>query len=205
MLDEIREYISTIKPPCISLHVVNPFFEEIQVHFKVRFKPGYDKGFYAKKLNEELKQFLAPWAYNAIDVVIGGKVHSSVIINFIDEREYVDYLSCFRMDQRGATGVMMNIEEAAPTTASSVLTSAPSHKITVLEKDDCDCSDNEIKVHNLSQDDCDCESTDPSGEDGSANKAGVGVMTVGNTFIIGASSDNEGIDFMQIGNDFDIQ
>lgn len=211
MLEEIKQYISTINPPCSELHVVNPFFEEIQVHFNVRFHPGYDNGFYGKKLEEELKQFLAPWAYNAVDVVIGGKIHSSVIINFIEEREYVDFVACFRMDLLTANGPIPNIEEAAPTTASSILTSAISHDITVLDTDDCKCSDNEIGHPVPADVDIECEDERWLGSgsgSGSGSRrgrsSGIGGMIVGGSFIIGISPD-PGIDFMQIENDFDIQ
>jgi hypothetical protein len=206
-LKEIQQFITQINPPCSELHVVNPFFEEIKLHFNVRFLPGYDSGFYRSKLEEDLKQFLAPWAYNAVDVVIGGKIHSSVIINFIEEREYVDFVACFKMDLIDKDGNRIkDIAEASPTTASSILTSAASHDILVLADDDCRCNDNIVldELPAPGDEGCECDETSGNGSGKPGPSTGIGKMKVGATFIIGFSPD-PGIGYMEIENDFDIQ
>ncbi len=107
-----------------TLQVLNPKFEEIQVDFQVEFKSA-DWGFYAKKLNEDLKRFLAPWAYQSnAEILFGGKLHRSVLLNHVEERDYVDYVREFKMNH-WVDGALLNanIEEIYPTSSRSVFTS----------------------------------------------------------------------------------
>lgn len=206
-LTEISDYIKTINPPCVELHVRNPIFEQIQVNFNVRFLPGYDNGFYGQLLETEIKQFLAPWAYNTKDIVFGGVIHKSMLINFVEERPYVDFVTCFNMDQIIPTGkntlpiTLKNIEEAVTSTSASILTSAHSHKITVLETDDCKCDDNLIIKPMLNPD-------QPCDECGVDNKekspTGIGADEILTTFIIGHKP-RTGIDYWAIEKDFEVQ
>lgn len=215
-LTEIGEFLKTINPPGVTLHVKNPFFEEIEVDFKVKFHAGYDKGFYTKQLEEDIKRFLAPWAYDSTDVMLGGKIHRSVIINFIEEREYVDFVLFFKMHHY-PPGVsrddgFQDVEEAITTTSSSILTSAPSHKIIALEKDECDFTvsspeykDNIVEVRNIAplDDECACDT-----ENEKLDKvlvSGIGRMGIEGNFIIGARRPDKTVGNMEIEKDFDIQ
>jgi hypothetical protein len=204
-LTRINDYIATINPPCVALHVRNPIFEEIQVDFNVRFHPGFDNGYYGKLLEEELRQFLAPWAYDTKDIVFGGRIHKSRIINFVEERPYVDFVTCFNMDQIIPTGINTkpiinkNINEALTTTSASIFTSAPTHKIVVLETEACDCDDNLVKEPMLAPG----QPCDPCG---TADKIedGIGADEIGTSFIIGHAQQT-GVDFWVIEQDFNVQ
>lgn len=97
-LIKIEEYLKKITSPFVHVHAKNPLFEEIKTSFKVKFHTGTDKGRYLKLLNEDIVKFLSPWAFDETkDVTFGGKVYASNIINFIEEQDYVDYITCFRM------------------------------------------------------------------------------------------------------------
>lgn len=204
-LTEIHDFISTINPPCVELHVRNPIFEEIQVDFNVKFHPGFDNGFYGKQLEDELRQFLAPWAYGTEDIAFGGRIHKSRIINFVEERPYVDFVTCFNMDQIIPQGVNKapridkNIDEAITTTSASILTSAPTHKILVLETEACECDDNFVKEPILAPD----QPCDPCGT-ADVIEDGIGADEIGTSFIIGHAK-QEGIDFWIIEQDFNVQ
>jgi hypothetical protein len=96
--DFLRERIS----PFIYLRVENPVYEPLQLSFNVGFHKGYDEGFYGKKLHQELQQFLSPWAFAAEidernDLVFGGELHKSVVLKFIEDREYVDFVNDFNL------------------------------------------------------------------------------------------------------------
>ncbi|MBI3509749.1 MAG: baseplate J/gp47 family protein [Bacteroidetes bacterium] len=205
-LAEISDFIDTIKPPCAELHVRNPLFEEILVDFKVKFLPGFDNGFYGQQLNEEIKQFLAPWAYATKDIVFGGIIHKSMIINFVEERPYVDFVTCFNMEQIIPVGknvppiILKNIEAAETSTSASVLTSAPLHKIVVLETEDCECDTNLVlnPIPNPGQPCDDC------GGKKEVILTGIGADEITTTFIIGHSP-KEGVDFWIIEQDFIVQ
>lgn len=112
-LENIRNYLMDYVSPFVHLNVENPVYEQILVHFKVGFYPGYDSGFYGKLLNEEIKKFLSPWAFEeGVDIVFGGKVYKSDILAFIENRDYVDYITDFKLyhvfsgPRRGGIGDM---------------------------------------------------------------------------------------------------
>lgn len=217
-MTEIGDYLKLLHPPCAELSVRNPIYEEVEMDFSVRFLPGYDNGFYAQELDREIRQFLAPWAFDSgRDLVFGGKLHKSVVLNFVEERPYVDYVTCFNMNQYipslTGTQVQNNIDEAVASTSASILTSFTSHKIHVLETDDCECESNEVTQPYMAPptiQDCECGTVDP----GTAVTDGIGADEIANDFIIGHTSgdndplgntDGDGIGFWGIENDFDVQ
>ena len=62
------------------------------------FSAGRNEGYYKQLLNEELNRFLSPWAYDeGADIVIGGRIYANVIINFIEQRPYVDYVANIKL------------------------------------------------------------------------------------------------------------
>jgi hypothetical protein len=203
ILSEINDLVSKVNPPCVELHVKNPVYEEVKVSFNVRFYAGYDIGFYGKQLQDEIRQFLAPWAYGVQEIHFGQTIHASVIINFIEKRPYVDFVACFTMDQITGTKILKDIEEAVPQTAASILTSAVTHDINVLETDDCECDDNVVKTE-VEDASCSCDH-DPVQP--MKKVFGVGGSEIGNNFIVGDGSpfNPDGIDFMEIGDDFNVE
>ena len=115
-------------------------------------------------MNEAIIEFLSPWAYaTGSDIVFGGKIHKSVILNFVEEQEYVDYITCFEMfhfipgDSTGNSE--KDVDEAIASTSASVLGSYSEHLITVLENDgECACDDNVIEtIEMASTDECPCD------------------------------------------------
>ncbi|HTF04397.1 MAG TPA: baseplate J/gp47 family protein [Bacteroidia bacterium] len=205
-LTEIQEYVNAIKPPCAHLHVRNPIFEEIQVEFQVKFLTGFDIGFYGQQLEEEIRQFLAPWTYGTKDIVFGGRIHKSMIINFVEDRPYVDFVTCFNMHQIVPTGlntpprILRDIDDAITTTSASILTSASTHLITVLETEDCACDDNLVLQPMLAPpvpcDDC--------GQPEDKVATGIGADEITTTFIIGHEP-AAGVDFWFIEENFEVQ
>jgi hypothetical protein len=98
ILLEIEAYLKKLTSPFVKIHAKNPVYEQVIVAFKVQFYTGTDKGFYLKKLNEEIVQYLTPWAFSEnVDVQFGQKIYASSIINFIEERPYVDFITDFVM------------------------------------------------------------------------------------------------------------
>ena len=117
----------------MRLEVQNPVYEEILVTFDVGFHSGYDLGLYVERLNEAIKQYLSPWAYeNSHDIVFGGRIHKSSIINFIEEKEYVDYVNNFVLYHKYREGNDMceiATDEAEARTSRSILVSVEQHRI----------------------------------------------------------------------------
>jgi len=150
LLRQMQEYLATITSPFVKLHVKSPQFEEIQLDFKVKFHEHMDESFYRQLLDTEIERFLSPWAYDQTrEISFGGKIVKSVLLNFVEERPYVDFVSCFKMNHiiKRVESVHMtelqDIEEATGSTSMSVLVSYFNektnlrHKITVISE--CDC------------------------------------------------------------------
>lgn len=140
-----------------NIQVVNPLYELIQVKCCVRFRTGFPPLFYSTQLNNDLHSFLAPWIVNFDgDLLFSGELHTSAILNFIEEREYVDVVTHFQVchftiDQE--TGeplpVSGNDIEGNPipvssdvirtSTARSILTTYPAgHEIQLWGEPGCD-------------------------------------------------------------------
>jgi hypothetical protein len=136
LLQRIEAYLRQRGSCFARLHVRNPQFEEVRVSFKLKLYDGYDVAFYVKQLQEELTRFLSPWAYPGGGTpTFGGKVVKSVLINFVEERPYVDYVTDFQLfhDIAGVQGTA-DLNEVSGSLAVSILVSARAsrHAITVL-------------------------------------------------------------------------
>lgn len=136
-LGEIRSLLVKLNSPFVKLDVRNPKYEAIKVRFGVEFHVGYDRTFYKEKLNEEIKEFLSPWAFGKEeDLIFGGSINRSIILNFVEERPYVDYVTNFQMfHKEDENRALIEKFVAEGTTASSVLVTALDH---IIEEASCD-------------------------------------------------------------------
>lgn len=151
LLTDIDIFLQKIKNPFATLHVVNPRFEEVLVDFEVRFHELMDEVFYRNLLDLEIEQFLCPWAFDFNQkIILGGSINKSSLINFVEERPYVDFVSCFKLHHiiRNEEGMIIdmksNLEEVVAASGRSVLVSHfdvekpdPRHKIKVIQT--CTC------------------------------------------------------------------
>jgi hypothetical protein len=145
LLTSIKNYLSGQVSPFVKLHVVNPKFEEVQFEFSVTITPPLDETFYVKQLSLDIEKFLCPWAYTSDrDIEFGGKISKSVVLNFIEERYYVDHVACFKMHhiiERGGD-TRYDVEEAQTVTGISILVSYYDELTGVrhlINEKPCDC------------------------------------------------------------------
>jgi len=149
LLADIQIYLAGLTSPFVTVNVCNPQFEEVQFAFSVTFKENYDPVYYTNQLNNDIEQFLTPWAFgNPQDIDFGTTIQKSVVLNFVEQRVYVDYVTCFIMSQIIRNGSVVeqtfyNIEEATPTTARSILVSyydaATNTRHLISTPANCDC------------------------------------------------------------------
>jgi hypothetical protein len=142
LLEEIAAYLQTIMPPAVKVIVRNPRFEEVTYRLAVKFSDGYDRGYYLNKLNDDIKRFLSPWAYDRqAELNFGSTVYSASLINYLEQQSYVDYLANFnplRQTIKHATYTealpMFLADDNSVTTKypDSILVSAASHVIDVI-------------------------------------------------------------------------
>jgi hypothetical protein len=222
LLQQIDQHIKKINPPCAELHVRNPYFEEVQADFEVKFLPGFDNGFYAKQLEEDLKKFLAPWAFDGTDLFFGGRLHKTVILDYVEDLPYVDYVTCFRINQFvpvealraadadrisfpvGGFELLKDLDEAVATTSASILTSASKHIIRVQEEEICECPDNDVVQPYLPPTFNDPDCGDDPNKSAKPNE-GVGLDVLEDDFIIGRPRRTEGIGYWTVNTDFNVQ
>ena len=151
VLGEIDRFLRARMSCFAQLHVRNPQFEEVRVALRVRLRDGADETFHVNRLKQEITEFLSPWAFRAqARPQFNGTVHRSVLVNFIEERPYVDYISDVRLFRRLPGAAEETFDETVQgSRAISILVSAPASHHTVLPipasaltpapADDCAC------------------------------------------------------------------
>jgi hypothetical protein len=138
MLDEIKLYLKKHTNLFVAsqfavgteqvdyLQVLNPLYEQLKVKTCVRFYDGLDVAYYKYVLNQDLKMFLSPWAFDANkEINFGSTYHKSVILNFIEERKYVDVVLGFEVIHFKDNVKVPDYDAdlIIPTTSRSILTS----------------------------------------------------------------------------------
>ncbi|WP_051640108.1 baseplate J/gp47 family protein [Cellulomonas sp. URHE0023] len=133
VLREIERFLRVRMSCFAQLHVRNPQFEEVSVALRVRLRDGFDETFHHDRLKREIVEFLSPWAYRAgARPQFNGTVHKSVLVNFIEERPYVDYVSDVRLYRKLPDAAPEHFPETVVgSTAISILVSAPADGHTV--------------------------------------------------------------------------
>ena len=143
-LQEIKDYLLTRTNPWVQLSVKSPFYVSVKARFAVRFNTGYNTGYYQNKLQEDLKRYLSPWAYDETATIpMGNKVHANMLVNFLEEQVYVDYVSRIKLFQSDdavsytdVTALHGQTEYVAfSTRADAVLVSADRHEVDLITED----------------------------------------------------------------------
>ncbi|HEU5218314.1 MAG TPA: baseplate J/gp47 family protein, partial [Gemmatimonadales bacterium] len=141
LLAEIQAYLAERAPSDARVQVRNAQYVQVQVRLGVRFRPGLDEGFAQRRLNDDLIRFLSPWAFDeGAELMIGGKIYANSILDFIDRREYVDFvvgLKLFRSrDGKNYDLVLPPVGDydyhVATTAPDQVLVAAPRHYFDVI-------------------------------------------------------------------------
>ena len=141
LIRDIEAFLADKTPAFASLRVKNAHFVALKVRCGVRFMPGTDEGFCRQRLNDDINRFLSPWAYDdTADLVIGGSIYANSIINFIEQRDYVDFIAGLRLFTI-EDGLVKLVPEAAgyharPQRPDAVLVAATEHEFDVIAASD---------------------------------------------------------------------
>ncbi|MDF0651248.1 MAG: baseplate J/gp47 family protein [Nitrospira sp.] len=140
LLEEIGRFLRKRLSCFVNLHVKNPQFEEVLVSCGVRLREGLDETFYETKLQEAITRFLSPWAFpGGGHPSFGGKIYKSVLINFVEDQPYVDYVTDFQLFHEfvDGDGVQQKKEgnEVEGSKAVSILVSVPAeqHDVRIIK------------------------------------------------------------------------
>lgn len=127
--DEIKDYVQNRAPFFVEIAVVTPKYKQAKVDCTFTLREGYtDKKYYASLLNEQLKQFLAPWSSGAVGIDFRTDKNESQIEEFIENLPYVDYIDSFSLTVDDAP--VNQGDPLQPEGAFSIVTSDEQHKIT---------------------------------------------------------------------------
>jgi hypothetical protein len=129
-LSEATAHLEQLTGMRVRVKVGNPSYQKVQVDFKVRFHPGYEFNYYSEQLKQKLVEFLSPWTYDGNRTLsFGGRVYRSVLLDFVEEVEYVDYITDFKMYSYIEVSHGMDIPEASPVRPDALLVSEATHMI----------------------------------------------------------------------------
>jgi uncharacterized phage protein gp47/JayE len=129
-LSHIKTYVQKRTGEQVKVTVKNPTYQKLLLDFKVKFHPGKEFNYYSEKLKQHLIQFLSPWAYTGnSDISFGGKIYKSVLIDVVEDLDYVDYVTDFRMYSYTEVANRHDINEAQPETPDVILVSNNTHFI----------------------------------------------------------------------------
>ncbi|HRI63313.1 MAG TPA: baseplate J/gp47 family protein, partial [Polyangium sp.] len=143
LLGSIQQYLSARASRWVTVRARNANYRAVRVRLGVHFSEKGNQAYWMGRLNDELNRFLSPWAYDeGADVVVGGKIYASSIVEFVDRRAYVDYvagISLFYTDDEGERFTFLRppgdaggaycVEAGGP---DRVLVAYPKHRIDLL-------------------------------------------------------------------------
>ncbi|WP_298511790.1 hypothetical protein [uncultured Kordia sp.] len=134
-LNAIETYINELNTLHVKAKVVSPVYEPVKIMLDARFYEGLDANFYAKKLKEDLAQYLSPWAFDKNQPIsFGNALYASEVIFYIENLDYVDYIKDFKMLHDGDEK-----DEIIPTDQKSILTSVvpETHAVNAITTVEC--------------------------------------------------------------------
>lgn len=130
-LNRIEDYFHNLNSPLIKTTVINPEYEEVRVVLDVQFYKGFDEVHYKAVLKNDLTRLLSPWAFdNTASIRFGLSLHKSIVIDFVEKLEYVDFVSNLKLFQtNAATGIEKEVNIAVPSSPEAILVSSKSHSV----------------------------------------------------------------------------
>ena len=110
--------------------VKNPSYQRVKLAFKVRFMPGKPFNFYSQELNKAIVQVLSPWSFDPSSTLeFGGQVYRSVLLDFVEELPYVDFVTDFKLFSPDSATPQRDVAHVSAETPDAILVSDASHII----------------------------------------------------------------------------
>lgn len=171
-LNRIKSLLKDITPPFIAarnkLFVTNPSYTRIRVNCGAKFHEGLDEAYYTKELKLDIMRLLSPWAFNKDHAInFERKLYKSLIINYIEELPYINFVCCFEVYKVTAAGEDELVED------ETLSASGPA---------DILISDSEHTIHPVEGDTCDCEKLGRNEEKEQVIASGIGAMVIETNF-----------------------
>ncbi|HJT72401.1 MAG TPA: hypothetical protein VJ720_00250, partial [Chitinophaga sp.] len=98
ILERVSDYLRTRTSVFANVQVINPTYQPVSFSGNIRFREGRDVNYYKKVVEKEVQEYLSPWVNSGSqDIVFGGTLMMSSVLQFIEQRDYVDYVTDFNM------------------------------------------------------------------------------------------------------------
>lgn len=131
-LDEVATFLNTHSSSWVEHHVTNPLYEPVKISVKIKLKKGFEFNYYEKIVDGMLQKFLSPWITNtSSDIHFGGKITKSMIVKFLEDLEFVDFLTDLSLFHsiNGGKSFGSNAEVAEASNPAAILVSSSRHEI----------------------------------------------------------------------------
>ncbi|MFD2563161.1 baseplate J/gp47 family protein [Aquimarina rubra] len=145
-LDKIQKFLQDRAPNTAEISVGNPVYLQVLTRCTIKFNTGLDVIFYREKVIEEIKRFLSPWAFDDTqDIHLGGALDAGVLVNFIAERPYVDFVANLKLFQSidgenftDVTSLSHKKNAVIPDQPNMIMVSAANHIIDIADENNYD-------------------------------------------------------------------
>jgi hypothetical protein len=144
---QLEDFLQSTCNPFVRIIVRNPSYEYVRIKCKIMFNSS-SHGLILKQLQNDILNYICPWFYSQnINASLGGSIKKSDLINFIQSRSYVTYLTGISIIQLQTnlkgdylmldTAVMEDGDELIQgATPWSVLVPSQYHDIEVLKREE---------------------------------------------------------------------
>lgn len=105
-LEQIGSFLRDLCPAFVSLEVINPTYEQIQLRCTVKFADALSEGVNLNRLNQQISDYLCPWKAPGYEARFGWSIRQRDIESYILSLGYIDFVTNFSMlhitvDQQG--------------------------------------------------------------------------------------------------------
>jgi len=130
-LTRIQQTAAAHAPPQVTVRVRNPAYQAVRLDFKVRFRAGLPFDYTRQQLHAAIVEALSPWAFEpGRQLQFGGRLYRSVLLDFIEELPYVDFVTDFRFGPAGSgSSLLADVPDIAADRPDAILVSAARHVI----------------------------------------------------------------------------
>lgn len=134
-LNDIKTFLKRYTSPHVCLKVLNPDYEAIKIETSVRFNEGFDDSVYKSVLSDDLTKLLAPWAFDETkEIQFGGKLQKSMLINYIENLEYIDYITKIQIFVVADDKSVQEVPNYTATSPLTIMVSALTHVVRIAAK-----------------------------------------------------------------------
>ncbi|MEX2593625.1 MAG: baseplate J/gp47 family protein [Anditalea sp.] len=130
-LENIRTFLKDHSDNWVTHHVSNPYYEPVQISARIKLKIGYEYNYYEKTIDQKLQEYLSPWISNLGNSVhFGGKITQSMIIKYLEEMDFIDFVSDLNLSHSANGGIsFVHKELVEASSPAAVLVSHSHHNI----------------------------------------------------------------------------